>query len=300
VASRVTDHPYRWIIKVRSTKGELVVTVPTPSEGTGSSRTHSTDPASISEDGVLSRVWLNDETQAPILGSAAVDRLADVLQAEAAGFARNCREHPAHVLDGDRAARLLCAAGIGRDEARGFTRALDHGLVELDGKGGFIVPGARACSPNLHLVGRETDHVKLHNEVLIHVAAYAELVLDHGWAQDRLVFDPFMNGAALDLWGYAEKPNGPWNEGRIVFAAEAKSRVKGGDGLNALVRAFETLEADPDARVGAGHLRKWNELAALTKATTGSIELLLVANEARWWFDARWVDDGLQLTRRDT
>ena len=41
----------------------------------------------------------------------------------------------------------------------------------------------------------------MHNEVLIHVTAHAELVLAHLWTPRTLAFDPFVGDAAVDLWG---------------------------------------------------------------------------------------------------
>jgi hypothetical protein len=186
--------------------------------------------------------------------------------------------------------------GVGADEASGFLRALDNGLVTLRPDGNFLVPGARACSPNLHLVGREGNGVKLHNEVLIHVAAYAELVVDHGWDPERIVFDPFFANDALDLWGFSSGPSGEsWRDGDIIFAAEAKARVKGGDGLQSLVKAFERLNTDPAAAVPAGQRRKWEELLRLTREHP--IQLLLVADGARWWYSAAQTERGLGLER---
>jgi hypothetical protein len=47
--------------------------------------------------------------------------------------------------------------------------------------------------------------------------------------------------------------------GRGSELAEAKARVEGGDGLEALARAIEKLERDPSAPVATGHRRKWDE-----------------------------------------
>ena len=75
------------------------------------------------------------------------------------------------------------------------------------------MPSARACSPSLHLVGRNGDHVRLHTEVLVHVAVYGELVLDQGWNPACIAFDPFIGGAHLDLWGFAERA---WKQPEVV------------------------------------------------------------------------------------
>jgi hypothetical protein len=229
-----------------------------------------------------------DPSSLPALETPATRRVLSLLLDSAERFAARCRRNPDPRFphDADRSARLLCAVGLGNDEASGFLRAIDTGLVELHQDGNFTVPGARACSSNLHLVGRERDHVKLHNEVLIHVTAYAELVLNLHWEPGRIVFDPFFDGDALDLWGYeSATAAGPsWRDGRITLAAEAKARVGGRDGLNALRRGFDRLQQDPSTPVDKGHGPKWEELVRLTAA--GSLDLLLVADGARWWFSA--------------
>lgn len=239
-------------------------------------------------------MWCASGEAAAAVDDPSVERLLAVLLECAEGFADKCRAEPRHGSDGNRTGSLLCAAGIGVDEASGFLRALDYHLVTLAADGNFQVPGARACSPNLHLVGREGDGVKLHTEVLIHVAAYAELVLDHDWKPDRLVFDPFFGGDALDIWGYAAGPKGSsWRDGDIIFAAEAKSRVQGADGLQSLLSAFERLNGDRSPLVPIGQRRKWEEVLRLT--SQHPIQLLLVADGARWWFSASQNQNGLLL-----
>ncbi len=242
------------------------------------------------------RIWCASREAVPAVDDPRIERLLAVLLECAERFAERCRAEPRHGSDSNRTGSLLCAAGIGVDEASGFLRALDNDLVTLAADGNFRVPGARACSPNLHLVGREGDGVKLHNEVLIHVAAYAELVLDHGWKPDRLVFDPFFGGDALDIWGYARGPKtSSWRDGGIIFAAEAKSRVQGADGLKSLLSAFERLNDDRSALVPTGQRRKWEEVRRLT--SQHPIQLLLVADGARWLFSAAQNQRGLLLER---
>jgi hypothetical protein len=80
----------------------------------------------------------------------------------------------------------------------------------------------------------------------------------------------------------ADKPQA----GNIVVAAEAKTRQDGGDGLRALLRSLRMLAADPNCQpLRKGYLRKWRELVRLT--AHHPIELLLVADGARWWFTCR-------------
>lgn len=133
----------------------------------------------------------------------------------------------------------------------------------------------------------------------MHLGAYAELILDHGWTPDRLVFDPFISGAALDLWGFADppRPAQPWWSGKIVFTAEAKARTTGSDSLASLARAFDRLQSDPASKVAPGQLRKWHELVRIVNEH-GPLRLLLIADSARWWYDAEPAPDGVRLTRR--
>ncbi|MCA1839901.1 MAG: hypothetical protein LC723_06170, partial [Actinobacteria bacterium] len=52
-------------------------------------------------------------------------------------------------------------------EASAFWRAYDAGLVVVYPDGRFEIQGARSCSPNLHLVGKNGDGVAVHMEYLI-------------------------------------------------------------------------------------------------------------------------------------
>lgn len=212
---------------------------------------------------------------------AATDEL---LTACAWVFAAACRSRPSTKFPRDpvRSPLLLYGRGLGVEEAGGFVRALEHGLIVVAPDGGFQVPGARACSTNLHLLGRNEDHVALHTEVLIHITSYAELVLDHGWDESCLVFDPFVRGAALDLWGFARAADGAWWEGEVIFASEAKARVDGRDGLRPLLTSLRALSSGTSTRASNNHLAKWREIVALTRDR--DIHLLLVADGARWWF----------------
>jgi hypothetical protein len=204
----------------------------------------------------------------------------------AASFAERCNEVPSLRFPRDEARRaaLRYGRGLGADESAAFLRALEAGLTTIAPDGAFGIPSARACSPNLHLVGRNEDHVAVHTEVLIHIGAYAELVLDRGWEPGRLAFDPFIRGAALDLWGFDEPVSGQWWEGRITFVAEAKARVAGSDSLTGLASALERLQVDSAADVDPGHRRKWDELVNIV-GDHGPIELLLAADGERWWYD---------------
>jgi hypothetical protein len=246
------------------------------------------------------RVLVGRDIVVPDWATLEQDRLSSMIQECAAVFAEGCRRSPDRRFPQDpgRLPLVRYGRGLGVDEATGFLRALEAGLVTVEADGHFLIPRARACSRNLHLVGRNDDHVALHTEVLIHVTAYAEMVLDHGWQPERMVFDPFARGAALDLWGYqapaAEHES--WWEGDITFVAEAKARVTGSDSLTGLAAALERLKADPTASVDRGHRRKWDELAKIV-SDHGPVDLLLVADGARWWYRAHAVDGGAQVSR---
>lgn len=217
----------------------------------------------------------------------------ELLMRCAAAFAQECNRRPSPKFprDSTRSAVLRFGRGLGADESAAFLRALEAGLATVAPDGGFLVPTARACSPNLHLVGRNEDHVAVHTEVLIHVGAYAELVLDRGWEPERLAFDPFTRGAALDLWGFKGPAGVNWWDGTIAFVAEAKARVAGSDSLTGLASALERLQADSTVSADSGHRRKWDELVAIVDQH-GSVELLLVADGARWWYDVTPSTDG--------
>lgn len=143
----------------------------------------------------------------------------------AVAFAQECNRRPSPKFrrDRTRSAALRFGRGLGADESAAFLRALEAGLATVAPDGGFLVPTARACSPNLHLVGRNEDHVAVHTEVLIHVGAYAELVLDGGWEPERLAFDPFTRGAALDLWGFKGPAGVNWWTARLSSLPRPRS-----------------------------------------------------------------------------
>ena len=217
------------------------------------------------------RCCVDPAASAPAWATDAEAKAHDLLVGCAIAFAERCRQRPNPKFPRDcaRRAELRYGRGLGADEAAAFLRALRSDLATVAADGAFFVPG-RACSPNLHLVGRNEDHVAMHTEVLVHVGVYAELVLDYGWEPKCLAFDPFTRGAALDLWGFNDGPDGDWWEGKIVFVAEAKARVSGKDSLTGLVSAFERLRGDPNAVVHPGHRRKWDELTTIVANTEQS------------------------------
>jgi hypothetical protein len=208
------------------------------------------------------------------------------------------RPHRKFPTDGIRQPHILLNRGLGVDEAAAFLRAYRHGLVNVKPNGNFLIPNARACSLNLHLLSRNGDHLRVNTECLIHVGAYAELVLDYAFKSSLLIFDPFFNDDAMDLWGYAEpvRPGAAAWEGKVVLLVEAKARVKGGDSLSALLSSFEKLSEDPAVPVSRNHRRKWNELLLMV-GEHGTLQLLLVADGARWWFEAQASGNSVVINR---
>jgi len=146
------------------------------------------------------RICLGPNSPWPESWTSVQRELNELLLGCAEVYASDLRVGP-HPKDAIRKPYLLYERGLGQDEAAAFLRARRHSLVEIKPDSNFRIPNARACSKNLHLLSRNDDHFRVNTEALIHVGAYAELILDRGWEPSMLVFDPFFSGAALDLWG---------------------------------------------------------------------------------------------------
>lgn len=236
------------------------------------------------------RSYIRPGMAAPRSWTPAQCQLNQLLAECAEAYASDLRgtPHPAYPRDAIRQPHLLYQPGLGQDEAVAFLRAQRHGLVEIKRDSNFLIPNARACSKNLHLLSRNDDHFRVNTEALIHVGAYAELILDRGWKPSMLVFDPFFSGAALDLWGYAKpaETGSRLRDGRITFVAEAKARLHGRDSLSALSSAFERLQRDHSVVVEDGHRRKWQELVDIV-SKNGTVKMLLAADGVRWWYEVR-------------
>lgn len=83
-----------------------------------------------------------------------------------------------------------------------------------------------------------------------------------------------------------------------VLAMEAKARVEGTDGLWELLNSLLGLGVNPQETARVNHRRKY--AALLDMAARGPVVLWLVADGARWAFDARAAAGTLRLTpRRD-
>lgn len=220
----------------------------------------------------------------------AADTLFEVrslLETCAAAFAEECRRQPRVERDAERLPHLhFGKGGLQLDEASTFWRAYSEGVVRVDRDGRFEIVGARSCSPNLHLVGRNGDAVAVHMEYLIHIGACAELILDHGWNARDLSFEC----GQLDIWGHD-------SSGEVILGVEAKARVAGGDSLESLARTFELRCEKVDALAPDNHDRKWNEVVRLTESRP--ILLWLVADATRWLLKASRQGGTLSIARLD-
>lgn len=214
-----------------------------------------------------------------------VESVSLFLQECARNFADGCISNSTNPLDSVRRADLhFGKGGLQEDEATAFWRAVETGIVDVDADGRFEIRGARSCSPNLHLVGRNGEAVAVHMEYLIHIGACAELILDHGWNPQDLSFEC----GQLDIWGH-----GFSNE--VILGVEAKARVLGGDSLEALARTFELRCERVDSPAPGNHDRKWHEVVRLTESRP--ILLWLVADGARWLLKASQVHGSLSVNR---
>jgi hypothetical protein len=83
-----------------------------------------------------------------------------------------------------------------------------------------------------------------------------------------------------------------------VLAMEAKARIAGADGLLELLSSLLRLGANPQAAATGNHWRKYAALLDMT--ASGPVVLWLVADGARWAFDANTVARTVRLTPRTT
>jgi hypothetical protein len=211
----------------------------------------------------------------------AVGRLDALLQAWAVGFAAARPD----VVSPDLA---VSRRGLRADEAAGFLAALDARVLHVD-SAGFVVPQAlrsKASGGRYALFSRNGRGVAVNLEYLIQMAAAAELLVDHGVAGADICFEQGEFDAVVE------------DGGLPVLAMEAKARVEGTDGLLELLNSLLRLGVNPRATVRVNHRRKY--AALLDMAARGPVVLWLVADGARWAFDARVGAGTLRLTpRRD-
>ena len=204
-----------------------------------------------------------------------IEETKHLLRHLAGCFAESCRLNPSHDLDPERVGDLgFGRRGVVHDEASAFLRTWRMGAVEIDTDGRFTLPKCSQCSTQLHLVGRSGSATALHTEYLIHIGAVSELVLDHGWALDRLAFEQ----GEWDIVGRRHD--------RVDLVVEAKARANrpDPDSLESLRDSLYALASDPTAPTPPNHSRKFKELQRHVQA--GPVEVLLVAADARWWFRA--------------
>ncbi|MEU8755315.1 hypothetical protein AB0C88_33045 [Streptomyces chartreusis] len=209
----------------------------------------------------------------------AVGRLGALLQAWAVGFAG--------VRSDVHSPRLAVSRrGLRADEAAGFLAALDARVLHVD-SAGFVVPQAfrsKASGGRYALFSRNGSGVALNLEYLIQMAAAAELLVAHGVAGTDICFEEGEFDAVVEDGGVP------------VLAMEAKARVQGADGLLELLNSLLRLGVNPQASVKDNHRRKYASLVDMT--AQGPVVLWLVADGARWAFDASMAARTLRLTPR--
>lgn len=162
------------------------------------------------------------------------------------------------------------------DELEGLARAWDVGLIDVDDCGTFRVMGSRTAKGPYNLFS-SGPRPALNREYLIQIAAFTELVLDHGWPSVRTAFEH----DAHATFGTG---------GRCVVAGEAKA-----------------TEALPASMI-TGMCRMGNEQlqAPATNAERKVAALVrlrapvfwAVAPGVRWTFDVDYAPDVPALTPR--
>ncbi|MFC8194457.1 hypothetical protein ACFUTV_03595 [Streptomyces sp. NPDC057298] len=209
----------------------------------------------------------------------AVARLDALLRAWAIGFAAV----RADVLSPDLGE---FRRGLGPDEAAGFLAALDARVLHTD-SAGFVVPQGfrrKASGGRYALFSRSGAGVALNLEYLIQLAAAAELISFHHIAGTDICFEKGEFDAVVET------------DGAPVIAMEAKARIHGPDSLLGLLASLLRLNLDEREAVKPNHRRKYTALKDIT--APGPVTLLLVAEGARWAFDATTTDGGLHLAPR--
>lgn len=152
---------------------------------------------------------------------------------------------------------------------------------------GFVVPQAlrrKTSGGRYALFSRNGSGVTVNLEYLIQMAAAAELLVDHGVTGADICFEQGEFDAVVESGGVP------------ILAMEAKARIEGSDGLLELLDSLLRLGADTQAMAKNNHRRKY--AALLEMAAEGPVGLWLVADGARWAFDARGQARALRLTPR--
>lgn len=208
----------------------------------------------------------------------AVERLDALLRAWATGFAAARADVLSPHLGAFR-------RGLGVDEAAGFLAALDARMLHVD-SAGFVVPLAfrpKTKGGRYALFSRNGSGVSVNLEYLIQLAAAGELVSVHQFAGADICFEQGEFDAVAED-----------GDGVPVLVMEAKARVHGPDSLTGLLASFLRLSVDGAAPAKDNHRRKF--AALLDIAVHGRpVTLWLVAEGARWSFEATATDGGLRL-----
>ncbi|WP_282703854.1 hypothetical protein [Streptomyces sp. CC219B] len=178
--------------------------------------------------------------------------------------------------------------GLRADEAAGFLTALDARVLHVDSAGYVVLSAFRSkvSGGRYALFSRNGSGVAVNLEYLIQMAAAAELLVAHGVAGTDICFEQGEFDAVVEDGGVP------------VLAMEAKARVQGTDGLLELLNSMLRLGANPQASVKGIHWRKYAALLDMT--AQGPVVLWLVADGARWAFDASMAAGTLRLMPRTT
>jgi hypothetical protein len=268
----------RWMIgwMIEAPTGDLVArpAVRVPSGGARIGTLSASSPRGSTSHLAAHRIDLS------VISDGDVVRVRALLEECAVVFAASRTAHTRqlrHTLD-------FGTRGLGSDEGRAFLRALDSGLVRVFPDGEFTLPGAAHNLNRPHLVGEDgKGGVTLHTEYLIHIGAYAELVLDHDWPRERLAFDM----GAWDLHGLRR-------DGSISLLMEAKARFDGREGLARLRDDLHGLVRDPSRAVNSTTRRKYEALVEVCRASP--VYVWLVADGCRMLYRARSAGRSVEVT----
>jgi hypothetical protein len=209
---------------------------------------------------------------------SAVDKLRTLLHQWAKEFAKRRS-------DVGTAGLSFGSRGLGEDEAAAFLRAIEANIVTVDAAGYVRCAGTRQKSPEgvYSLFGKNGDGVCLNTEYLIQFGAAAELVVNYRWPSDDVLVEVGEFDAVVER-GL-----------QTIVAVEAKARVDGSDGLARLLESFVRFSSlrEPPAP-NDNHSRKYVDL--LRRCAGGPAALWLVANGARWAFQAERIGNALSFT----
>ncbi len=133
------------------------------------------------------------------------------------------------------------------EEADGLALAMSTRLIDVKTTGQFRMVGAAGSKGPYNLFSRG-PRPALNREYLIQVVAFAELVLDHGWAARSVAFEH----DALDIATFD-------SQGHIVVAAEAKRDAP------LLARMLHEMAVATPESMNAAKTNSARKLASLTR-----------------------------------